>query len=154
MNAGTINFITKGVGAVGLGLVLYDAHTLGKIESVATRDDTKAKSLVNNYADNLSLDKPSIVKSNVKKGLFNMNLEENLTGFFTGIGGYVKGFSSMLVSHVIPLTLALGTVLAPKELAKGWVSKGFGIGLLAYGGIFLAQELFGIGKSNKITNNF
>jgi len=38
--------------------------------------------------------------------------------------------------------LVAGTILG----GKGIFSKFCGAGLLAYGGIFLAQEMFGIGK--------
>jgi len=68
-------------------------------------------------------------------------LDENLSGFFTGIGGYVKGFTSMLVTNIVPAALSVGAILT-----KGLASKLCGAGLLAYGGIFLAQEIFGIGK--------
>jgi hypothetical protein len=136
------NILTKVTGGVGLGLILIDSHNAGKISASQTEKNHKATSISERYLDDMKLDSPSVVKQHVKKGLFNYFVDENLTGFFTSIGGYVNGFSKMMVGNVIPLALSAGTFAG-----KGLFSKACGIGLLAYGGIFLAQEIFGIGKS-------
>lgn len=143
------NIVTKGVGAAALGLVLYDSHTLGKIESSAYQKDSKANSLVKSYATTMMQEKPSIVESNLKRGIFNLRLQETVSDFFTGIIGYVKGFTSMAVSNVIPLALSVGTLAT-----KGLLSKCFGAGLLGYGAIFVAQEGFGFGKPSSMTHDF
>lgn len=137
------NIITKGVGIAGLGLVLCDSHFAGKIEASSFPKAQKAQSLMTSHKQYLELDSPSIVKQKVKKGIFDYKTDENISVFFNGIAGYFKGFSNMLVTNVVPLALATGTVAT-----KGIVSKTFGVGLLAYGGIFLMQEFLGIGKSH------
>lgn len=139
---GIFNLLAKPLGVIGLGLVGYDCHVSGAIRSSANAQEFKAQSLERNYLDDMSLASPSIVRSRVKQGLFRFNLDENISPFFNGISGYLKGFGSMLVHNLVPLGLAAGALLTKKP-----VSKYFGIGLLAYGGIFLAQEIFGIGKS-------
>jgi len=138
--------LTKTVGVIGLGLVGYDAHVAGKIQSHAYAKNDKAESLTNHYLEEQKLDSPSVVRQHVKKGLFKYFLDENVSGFFTGIGGYIGGFTSMVVNNVIPFGLAVGAVLG-KGKVGGVFSKFCGAGLLAYGAIFLAQELLGIGKS-------
>lgn len=136
------NVLTKVAGGIGLGLILVDSHHAGKISAHQTEKNHKAHSMSERYLDDMKLDSPSVVKQHVKKGLFNFFMDENLTGFFTSIGGYFNGFTKMMVGNVIPLALSAGTFVG-----KGLFSKACGVGLLAYGGIFLAQEIFGIGKS-------
>lgn len=149
MNPRITNFIVKGIGVAGAGLVLYDSHVLGKIQSSENQKTVKADGLEKAYANTMTLDSPSIVKSNLKKGIFNMHMEETMSDFFTGITGYVKGFSSMLVYNIVPAALSVGTLAT-----KGTLSKCFGAGLLLYGGITLVQEVFGIGKPSKMTQDF
>lgn len=139
------NYLAKGVGYAGLGLVAYDAHKAGVMEASKFEKNHKAESLSHHFMEDMKLDSPSTVKSAIKKRLFHYHMDENLSGFFTSIKGYFKGLSSMLVDGIVPLSLAAGTVLMP----KGFLSKTFGVGLLAYGGIFLLQEAFGIGKAKE-----
>lgn len=143
------NILTKAVGAAGIGLIAYDSHVAGKIESASYPKERKAAGLVMDHMDYLTMDSPSIVKQKVKKGILDFKTDENISEFFHCIEGYFKGFGNMLVGHVVPLTLATGTVLT-----KGIISKAFGAGLLAYGGIFLAQEFFGIGKHEGLSKTF
>lgn len=144
-NTSVSNILVKTAGIGALGLVAYDSHNAGKIEAGAYQKTVKSKSLAQNAIDDLTLSDPSIVKQKVKGKIFQFNLDENLSGFFTSIAGYIKGFASMTVSNVIPMGLALGTVLSP---SKTLLSKTFGVGLLAYGAVFLAQEVLGIGKEH------
>jgi len=138
------NILAKTAGGAALLLVGIDSHMAGKRAASQTEKNHKANGLSERYLDDMKLDSPSVVKQHVKKGLFNYFLDENLSGFFTSIGGYAKGFSKMMVGNVIPLALSAGAIFG----GKNWFSKGCGLGLVAYGGIFLAQELFGIGKSH------
>lgn len=138
------NILTKSLGVAGLALIAYDAHNAGKIEASMNEKHAKSDNIEEHFLNDMKLDSNSTVKSLTKKGIFKYYLDENFSGFFTNIGGYFKGFTSMLVNNVIPFGLAVGTVLT-----KGLASKAFGVGLLAYGGIFLLQEIFGIGKSKK-----
>lgn len=149
MNANVGKYLIKGVGAVGLGLVLYDAHTLGKIESASYSKNRAAINSVGPYTNTLSQDNGSIIQSRVKKRASNFMMDENITRFFNGAIGYFKGVGTMLVDHVVPLGLALGTLLT-----KGKTSKVFGFGLLAYGGYFFLNQVLGLFKPNELTKKF
>ena len=127
-------------------MVAYDCHTAAKIEAYAHEKNTKAEEITSRYLDDQKMESPSVVRQKAKEGLFHYFLDENVSGFFTSIAGYAKGFTSMLVSNVIPFALAAGTLMGKKG-TKQIFSKFCGVGLLAYGGIFLAQEAFGIAKS-------
>lgn len=142
VSATASNIITRAVGAAGLILVGIDAHNMGKMESSKNRNNIKAAGLSERYLDDMKMESPSVVDNAVKKRIFKYAVDENFTGFFTSVAGYTKGFGSMLVNDVIPLGLAAGTVLMP----KGFLSKSFGVGLLAYGVIHVLQDVFNIGK--------
>lgn len=143
------NFLAKTAGVVGLGLVAYDSHIAGKYRCDANAKNHKAKDLAENYLDDLSLSSPSIVREEVKKGIFRYNVDENISGFFHGIAGYVKGFGSMLAHNAIPFALAVGALIPTGGKAgRGMFSKFCGVGLVAYGAMYLAQEFFGIGNKH------
>lgn len=137
------NILTKTLGYGALALIAYDSHTLGKIEASSLPQHIKAEELSNSYMHNLSQGTPSVVQSKLKETIFKLRVNENISSFFTGIYGYAKGFGKMLINNVLPLALAVGTVCT-----KGIFSKVFGAGLLAYGGIYLIQNAFGIGNKH------
>lgn len=144
------NILVKTVGVAGLGLVGYDSYIAARIHSEAYSKDAKANLITRAYFDDLALDHPSVIKRNLKKGIFHYTMDENITGFFNGIAGGVKGAVSMLVHNWIPATLAAGTFVG-----KGIFSKCSAVGLVGYGLMVLAQEVFGIGKVNgSITKPF
>lgn len=140
MNLKVTNILTKTAGAAGLALIAYDSHKAGKLESASFQKQVKAETLKDTYVNSMTLNSPSTIQAGLKKKIFNISADENISGFFTGIAGYIKGVASMAVDSVVPLALSAGAVI------KNPLSKVCGIGLLAYGGIFLAQEILGIGK--------
>ena len=142
MSLNVANFITKSVGVAALGMVLYDSHVAGTLEAPKYAKNHKAESLEEHFLNEQKLDSPSIIQATVKKSIFRHQVDENLSGFFTSIIGYAKGFGSMIVKNFLPLALATGAIVG----GKGIFSKFCGAGLVAYGGIFLLQEMFGIGK--------
>lgn len=144
-NPRTTNILTKVVGGSAAALCLYSSHVYGKIKASENAKEHKADTITERYLDDMKLDSPSITKMKAKEGIFRYFVDEDLSGFFKSIGGYGKGFATMAVSNVIPLGLAAGTFIGSQGI-KGKVSKFCGAGLLAYGGIFLLQEIFGIGK--------
>lgn len=135
--------LAKAAGAAGLGLVLYDAHTAGSIEAPRTERNVKENTLQDHFLRNMSQEGPSIVGSEMKKKVFNFYLDENISSPFTSTTGYVKGFSSMLVQNAVPLGLSAAALMT-----RGFLSKAFGVGLLAYGGMFLFREFLGGEKTH------
>lgn len=139
------NIITKGIGIAALGLVVYDSHTHGKIESATYQKQVRASSMNDAYMNTLSQDTPSVVQSKFKKFIFQLRADENISDFFTGIAGYFKGIAKMTISNALPLALATGAIIS-----KGKMSLAFGLGLLGYGAIYTLQNGFGIGKHEEI----
>lgn len=143
-NSTVLSTLTKAAGFVGLGLIAIDSHNAGSIKGAAYEKSCKAQELNERHLRNMELNSPSVVQSAVKKRILQFQMDENITGFFNTLKGYFGGFSSMLVDHIVPLGLSIGTFIG-----KGPFSKLCGLGLLAYGGIFLLQEIFGIGKAKE-----
>lgn len=148
MSSKVLNILAKSIGVAGMGLILFDSHNAGKIKSTMYESNRKSEDLTKRYLEDIKMSNPSVVQSEVKKRVFRYYTDEHLTTFFDNIAGYVKGFGSMLIDNVVPLGLALGTFVGSKGI-RGGISKFCGAGLLAYGGIFLLQEIFGIGKSKE-----
>lgn len=134
------NYAAKGVGLATLGLVGYDAHRVAKLESdtYATEKDVSAAShYLNNSLYNSGM---STVAQKVKDGAFGMEIDQTWRRFFNLGIGYVKGFTSMLTSHVVPFALGLGALLT-----KGLPSKICAGTALVYGFGKLVVNFFGIG---------
>ncbi len=128
--------LAKATGAVGLGLLAYDAHhaakDYGKMYSTKKETDNIEKM----YYDTLSLEKPSRVKDRVKKGLLNFEMDNNIDSVAYKIGGYVKEFAGFMCDNVIPLGLSAGALLT-----KGALSKASAIGLVGYAVVDLLNEI-------------
>lgn len=142
MNIKIADILAKGAGIAGLGYVAYDSHLAAKIESTKNHKDIKSDAIENHYLSDMKSENSSVIQSKIKKRVTDFYMDENISDPFTRAAGYIKGFSSMLVNNVVPLGLSAGALIAP----KGIVSRMFGVGLLVYGGIFIAQEFLGIGK--------
>jgi len=147
-NLDAVNILTKAIGVAAVGIIAYDANTAGKIESSSHQKQVKADSMRDAYVNTLSQDSPSIIKSTIKKKYLGLTTDENLSGTFTGIAGYVSGFGTMIVNNVLPLALSAGAII------KNPLSKFFGAGLLAYGGLFIGREVMGIGKPKPLSKDF
>lgn len=142
MRTNVLNVLTKATGAAGLGLVLYDAHNAGKIKASMEEKHHKTEQLKDRYMEEMKLDKPSVLKDEAKHHVFNFFLHENMSEPYNVTKGYGKGFLDMLTQHLLPFGLSIGA-LATRRI----VSKFCGAGLLAYGALFLAEEMFGFGKA-------
>ncbi len=137
-NAG--NILTKGVGLAALGLVGYDAHYQGKLQAdlYASEKDAKyAAYYLNNsmYSTNMSK-----IQEAVRDASFNMELDSSWKRFFNKGIGYIKGFTSMLVDHVVPFGLGIGALLT-----KGKTAKVFAGGLGIYTIYEFLKNFFGCG---------
>lgn len=134
------NLITKGIGLAALGCVGYDAHYVGKIQSdlyASERDAENVKYYLNNslYSTNMSK-----IQEGIKDASYTMELDCGWKRFINSGIGYLKGFSSMLVSHVVPFGLGLGALLT-----KGKASKICAGGLGIYAVYEVLKNFFGLG---------
>ena len=142
-NTSITTLAIKAVGIAGLGAVAWDAHSAAKSKGSMSEKYYKTESLKKSYMNHSKADSASFVKDAAKKRMLAFETDENFSGFFTHIKGYVDGFASMALNDAVPLGLSLGALITP----KCWLSKAFGIGLIGYAGIFAAQEFFGVAKA-------
>ncbi|MBP3820810.1 hypothetical protein J6G99_04100 [bacterium] len=132
--------LTKGTGLTALGLCLYDAHYLGKVQSDLYASERDAKATGYYLHNSMHLSELSKVQEKVKDFAYDVELDQKWRRFFNEGIGYCKGFGSMVINHVIPITLGLGALLT-----KGLPSK-ISAGILAvYGGTHFIKNFFGIG---------
>ena len=149
-NINVVSNLVKVAGVTGLGLVAYDSHNAGKIESSSYQKQIKANGVTDTYLNTLTQDSPSVLQSKIKKKSSNFRLDENISDLFTGVFGYFKGASSMLVSSFIPLALSVGALVKSKTAIGNVVSKASAAGLLAYGALFVGRDVLGIGKPKQL----
>ncbi|MBQ8459942.1 hypothetical protein IJ541_07555 [bacterium] len=137
-NSGRI--ITGAAGLAGLGYVGYDAHYIGKLQSDLYASEHDANSTAYYLNNDMYSTNMSKIQEKIKDKSYEMELDQGWKRFFnTGIG-YIKGFTSMLVAHVVPLGLSLGALFAPGKASK--ICAG-GLGVYAIYEFF--KNFFGFG---------
>lgn len=142
-------YIYKGAGAAALGIIGYDAHVLGKLQSDVYSKTGDADACMEAFSNSQYLTSPSITASKLKKGVFNWEVDSNIRHFFNSAIGYFKGFGTMLVDSVIPLGLGLGALLG-----KGKWAKGSAIGLGIFGLVKLFKDVLGFGHYNDLNKKY
>ena len=133
-------WVTKGIGAVALGAVAYDAHYLGKIQADLYSSEKDAASTGYYLNNSLYSTNMSKIQEGIKDASYEMELDCGWKRFINEGVGYVKGFTSMLVSHIVPFGLGLGALLS-----KGLPSKICAGGLGIYAGYEVLKNFFGWG---------
>jgi len=138
----------KAAGAVGVGMVLYDAHKEGVRKADIEVRKGNANAALDWYDNSRNLTSPSRINMRLKDKLFNWEITHNLRAFVnTGIG-YVKGFAGMLTEDVIPMGLSIAAIAT-----KGTAAKVTGAALGAYSVFAFAKNVLGIGAETKNFSN-
>ena len=135
-----VSIATKAIGLAGLGYVGYDSHYIGKMQAdlySSEKDADAAAFYLNNSMYSTDMSK---VSDNVKNASFQMELDQGWRRFFNSGIGYIQGFTSMLVNHVVPLGLSVGASLGGK--ISGGICAG-GLGAYALGKF--VKDFFGMG---------
>lgn len=142
----TRTFLAKGIGAVGLAAVMYDAHNYGKIHAQTASKLQKADGAVDAYVSGSTSNSSSTIASKLQDFRTNMELNGGLCGGirngFAQAKGYLVGVGKSLVDNAIPLVLSTATLLT-----KGKLSKALGVVTAGYGACKAATTL-GAGKTN------
>lgn len=150
ISANAPKLIAKGIGLGTLGIICYDAHVVGKLQSEVTAKSADANKSADFFNNTMYLDTPSTSKSKLAKLAFNMELEQNWRSFFNSPAGYSKGFGSMLVSNAIPFALSVGTLVA-KSTVGSWIGAA---GSLMYGMYVLCKDVLGVGRHNDLNPKY
>lgn len=142
-------YIIKGAGIAALGVVGYDAHVIGKLQSDVYSKTGDANACMNRFSNTQYLSSPSVTTANLKDAVFDLEVKDNTRHFVNSAIGYFKGFGSMLVDSVVPFGLGLGALLG-----KGVWAKGSAIGLGVYGVVKLFKDVLGFGHYNDLNRKY
>lgn len=142
-------YIVKGTGVAALGLVAYDSHVMGKLQSDVYSKSGDADACMNAYSNTDYLTSPSIVTSKLKDTVFKWETDNNVRHLVNSAIGYFKGFGTMLVESVVPFGLGLGALLG-----KGKWAKGSAIGLGIYAAVKIVKDVLGFGHYNDLNRKF
>lgn len=143
-------YIAKAVGVGALGMIGYDAHIVGLLQSDSYSKTKDAEACIKSAANTMYLSQPSAINADLKKGVLHLEEEQNWRSFFNSTIGYFKGVGSSLIHNVIPLGLGLMTIIAGKKpIVKtgGWL-------LGAYGAISLLKDVLGFGQPKDLNRRF
>lgn len=142
-------YLVKGAGVATLGVVAYDAHVLGKLQSDVYSKSKDADACMDAFSNTQYLSSPSITTANLKNTVFDFEVKNNFRHFVNSAIGYFKGFGTMLIDSVIPLGLGAGALFG-----KGLVGKGSAIGLGIYAGITFVKDVLGFGHYNDLNRKY
>ena len=142
-------YLAKGAGLAALGVVAYDSHITGKLQSDVYSKTRDANACMERFSNTQYLSSPSVTTSKLKRTVFNLEMEDNTRHFINSAIGYFKGFGSMLVNSVVPFGLGLTALLA-----KGKLAKGSAIGLGVYAVVKLFKDVLGFGHYNDLNRKF
>ena len=147
-NYGT--YLAKAVGVGALGMIAYDAHILGLLQSDMYSKSRDAKACVGRAHNAMFLSKPSAINNNLKKEVLRLEEDQNWRSFINSGIGYLKGFGMSLISNVVPMSLGLMTVIVSKKP----VVKVGGCLLGAYGVVSFFKDVLGYGRSKDLNKRF
>lgn len=143
-------YISKGLAVGALGLIGYDAHVLGLLQSDMFSKSRDADACIRAADNTMYLSKPSAVQAKMKQGVLHIEEEQNWRSFINSGIGYFKGLFTSLVSNVVPLGLGIFTLMS----SKNSYAKAGGWALGAYGAIAIAKDVLGIGNAKDLEKRF
>ena len=140
LQGNTEKYLTKGAGVAGMGLVGYESHNIGKMQADLYASESDAKNSAFYLNNTLYSNDMSLIRDGIKNSAYEMELDQGWRRFFNLGIGYVKGFTSMLVSNVIPFGLGAGALFTKGKTAKLCAGA---LGIYALG-IFI-KDFFALG---------
>lgn len=144
-----IKYLTKGSGLAALGIVGYDAHIIGKLQSDSYSKRKDADACMETFSNTQYLSSPSSTTANMKNVVNKFEMDSNFRHFVNSAIGYFRGIGTMLVNAVVPFTLGIGAAFG-----KGVLAKGSAIGLGIYAGIKLFKDVLGFGHYNDLNRKY
>lgn len=141
------NLVSKIAGTAAICLMSYDAH---KSAVRRARENVKigiADRLPDAYLHSRRLDETSYITSKLKDRVFTEDADGALSDKFNAVTGYLGGLFDQLISNIIPLGCAIGTLVTNKA------SKFFGIGLGLCGIKYLLSDVFDFGRVRHFDNH-
>ena len=138
------NIAAKVAGTLTAGMVLYNAHDVGKKHSAEAVKEKTAQRLTNIYMRSRRMEDLSETTSKLKDWYFKSNADWNLPDKINAVKGYLSGAFEQITSDVVPPILATGALLSKK------LAKVFTIGMLLYGIKYILFDVIDIGRPNHL----
>lgn len=131
----------KAAGALGIGMIAYDAHKHAKHKANISAKKARVDAGLY-YLDNaMHGSSPSAINDKLRWKIFDIETRNNFRGMVNAGKGYVKGFMGMLGDDILPLGLSLAALLTKGKVAP----KIAGGALGAYSLYAFAKNILGIG---------
>lgn len=121
--------VTKSIGAGGLGLGIYDAHSKAKRESIRQGKRYMADNTMDAWMNSTRLESDSEVEAGMRKVARNWRLDSPVPKIWGNLKGYASGFFHSVAENVVPIVLSAG-VFASKTGSA--ISKLSMVGLGGY----------------------
>lgn len=137
------NIVCKTAGIAGMSAVLYDAYSVGKVNSRRVSEDMEADHYLKIHADTRTLTNESEVNKAIQKRVKDFRMNTPFISTIGSVKGFTGGFLDSLGENIIPAACA-SVALA----AKGAAAKIGAWGLAAYGLYVVAKEGFGFTKKS------
>lgn len=144
-----VKYLPKPIALGALGVVAYDSHIVGKLQSDVYSKSKDADACAETFSNTQYLSSPSMTTSKLKDGIHRFEMESNARHFVNSAIGYFKGFGSMLIDSVVPLGLGMGALLG-----KGSIAKASTIGLGIYAGFKFFKDVMGFGHYNDLNRKY
>lgn len=141
------NIAAKVAGTLTAGMVLYNAHDVGKKHAAENIKIRSSERLTDLFTRSRKIDDRNITTSKLKDWYFRSNADWSLPDKINGITGYISGAFSQMAMDVVPAALATGALLSKK------LSKVFTIGLLLYGIKYLVCDVIDVGRVNHLKSD-
>ncbi len=145
-----VSGLVKATGVAAIGASVYDSHVLAKLQANQYSQQREADRICDSFQNTMYQEKPSTVMSAIKDKIFKFQMESNFFAPFNSVAGYVKGFGSMMLNHVVPVTLG---ALALFGKGKA-IPRTSALGLVLYGGYEVLREGFGVGRVNRLNQPY
>ena len=139
------NIVCKTAGVAGMSAILYDAYSVGKVQSKRVSEDMEADHYLKIHSSTRTLSTESEVQNAIQKKVADFRMNTPFISTAGNIKGFTKGFFDSLGDNIIPAACA-SVALA----AKGLAAKIGAWGLAAYGLYIVAKEGFGFTKKSPI----
>ncbi len=105
-----LELAAKAAGVIGVGAILYDAHSYAKLEAYDKKHTKNADAALKYFKNTEYLTNKSQITSKFKDWMFRWELSNRIRGVWNATTGYVGSFVGNLFSNAIPLAASVGAV--------------------------------------------
>lgn len=136
-----LNVISKGVGLVAAGGVLYNSHLYGREVARKNQIEHVSERLPEAYLQANRLESINPITLDLKRYFYRKDMDSSSGELQAGISGYVKGFVKGTVDNILPLALGVGALMYKR------VGKACALGLGIMGLAYWRWDIVGHGKA-------